>query len=114
MLANIFEQSHFYLDSQDDDEDWDKEINESWGKTPINTPSAQLCFGVDVSGVELEKRNEFLATLSAYPPASQAYTVTATYESMACRKLCEKYDNSPNGYSILCASAAQGQFEDAE
>ncbi len=55
-------------------------------KTPVYNPLPQLCVGVDVSGVELEKRNEFLSTLSAYPPASQAYTATATYKSMACRK----------------------------
>ena len=97
----------FLLDQEDDGEDWDREINESWGKTLVYNPSPQLCVGVDVSGVELEKRNEFLSTLSAYPPASQAYTATATYESMACRKLY----NSCNRYSI---PHAIGQFEDAE
>ena len=99
----------FLLDQKDDGEDWDREINESWGKTPVYNPSPQLCVGVDVSGVELEKRNEFLSTLSAYPPASQAYTATATYESMA--RL--QHTNSCNRYSIP-HEIAVGQFEDAE
>ena len=56
-----------------------------------------------------------MATLSAYPPASQAYTTTATYESMLCRKLFNKCDkpyevNLFNGHAI----PVQGQFEDAE
>ena len=79
----------------------------------MDTP--QSSFGVDVSGVEDEKRNEFLLTLSAYPPASQAYTATATYESMACRKMLGKNNNShDNRYLISHAIPIQGQFEDAE
>lgn len=106
-----------HLDIQDDGEDWDKEINESWGKTPSDNLLPDMCVGVDVSGVEREMRNEFLATLSAYPPAIQAFSATATYESVAYRKLCEKYDGCNNlygGFSAPYGVAIQGQFEDAE
>lgn len=80
----------------------------------MDNPAPLLCVGVDVSGVELEKRDEYLAMLNAYPPASQAYTATATYDSMACRKLFDNNDNSCNAYSVSYAFTVQGQFEDAE
>ncbi|XP_028395378.1 LOW QUALITY PROTEIN: leucine-rich repeat protein SHOC-2-like [Dendronephthya gigantea] len=104
------------IDKKEDGEDWDREINESWGKNQVNEPTSELSFGVHVGEVELEKRNEFLTTLSAYPPASQAYSVTAMYESMACRKLLKKYDQCNNLYDEHPTQEVliQGQFEDAD
>lgn len=82
----------------------------------MDNPSSQLYVGVglDISDDEIEKRNAFLSLLSAYPPASQAYTATATYESMACGKLVNKFGDNGSRYSMSCIITVQGQFEDAE
>ena len=101
-----------FIENEDDGEDWDREINENWNRTPVENSKSFI--GVDISGVKDEKHDQFLLTLSAYPPASQAYTATATYESMACRKILHKNNNLYDRHMISHTLAIQGQFEDAE
>lgn len=99
------------------EEDWDKEINESQKPSDVDQGLSHSV-GVDISGVEIEKRNEFLSLLSAYPPASQAYTPTATYKSLMS---CSSNKNENKSYNACNTNPViqqvvfiQGQFDDAD
>lgn len=98
------------------EEDWDKEFEES-RECVDNVEHSFSAVGVEVSEVELEKRNTFLSLLSSYPPASQAFTQTATYNSLAFCHSSKNYDNN-NLYntcdSVQQAIFIQGQFDDAD
>ena len=98
-----------YLDNEDVCEDWDKEINELWGKSSPTNLTFPLKCGVNVSDIQIEKRDEFLTTLSSYPPATQAYSWTATYNSLALKiKQCNSTETT-----TFSAISSHGQFDDA-
>ena len=77
-----------------------------------NNKPLSFAIGVDVLEDEVEKRNEFLSLLSSYPPASQAFSPTATYNSVL---LCTSHkDTTQNAYTIQQPVFIQGQFDDAD
>ena len=103
----------FFLDGiAGSEEDWDKELEES-----MDCVDNSFSVGVEVTEVEQEKRNEFLSLLTTYPPASQAFTSTATYNSLVVCRSFKNYDNN-NLYntcnSVQQAIFIQGQFDDAD
>ena len=110
MSLNLF---CFFLDEiAGSEEDWDKELEES-----MDCVDNSFSVGVEVTEVEQEKRNEFLSLLTTYPPASQAFTSTATYNSLVVCRSFKNYDNN-NLYntcnSVQQAIFIQGQFDDAD
>ena len=102
-----------------EEEDWDEEIK-------VNNEYKSVLLTCDQrkdqsqSNMTSANVDNFQVVVNRYPPAKQAYSSTASYESFVYAKNRVNNNSSSVGYSNGCdvisrfASFAKGQFDDAD
>lgn len=85
-------------------EDWDQEVYETWPQTHPKK-------GIQVMGDDIPLRDQLQDILHSYPPAKQAFTQSAMYESMYRRYIVPDYCNNK---TVMNDTDENGQFEDAD
>ena len=107
-------------DTNTDDEDWDKEI-EDWEQE--HKPSNEYNSVVDachvIENAESPILDSFQNLMTKYPPAAQAFSQTAHYDSFVYKKLERKRYGQPTAIkrterNLVSQHCVIGQFDDME